>query len=272
MNHTDVIATGRPRARMNLELPLTLIALICAGVAPNIFVAGGLGVAPMSVLAKYVLLPAVVIEAAIIVYARAAGYLRLFNRLVTGLWVGAVATTGLDVVRQPGTFFGYLAHDEARMAGEMILAPHDGHESGETQASGEKHSGSEPAAPHGTPKAEHEQPKHGGDDHSSVGAADFVGYAYHYWNGASFAAVYALLFGKTAWWGPLLYSVLFVETGMMGFMRAAMGPLTWGIFLVSLFAHVAFGLVVGVLLQHFVRGKGTILSLLSSTDPRRVNP
>jgi hypothetical protein len=257
---------------MNLELPLTLIALICAGVAPNIFVAGGLGVAPMSVLAKYVLLPAVVIEGVIIVYARAAGYSRLFNRLVTGLWVGAIATTGLDVVRQPGTFFGYLAHDEARMAGEMILAPHGGHESGEPRAGEEKHPGSEPMAPHGTPPAEHSQPKHGGPGHGAVGPADFVGYAYHYWNGASFAAVYALLFGKTAWWGPLLYSLLFVETGMMGFMRAAMGPLTWGIFLVSLFAHVAFGLVVGVLLQHFVRDRGTILSLLPSGAARRANP
>lgn len=108
--------------------------------------------------------------------------------------------------------------------------------------------------------------------HGSVGLADFVGYAYHYWNGASFAAVYALLFGKTAWWGPLLYFVLFVETGMMAFMRAAMPPLTWGIFLVSLLAHVAFGLVVGVLLHHFVRDRGTILSLLSSPGPRRANP
>jgi hypothetical protein len=256
---------------MSLELPLTLLAILCAGIAPNIFVAGGLGVAPMSVLAKYVLLPAVVIEAVIIVYARAAGYSRLFNRLVTGLWVGAIATTGLDVVRQPGTFFGYLAHDEARMAGEMILAPHDRHESGEARTGEEKHGGSKPADAHEASKADHSPPGPAGAGHGSVGAADFVGYAYHYWNGASFAAVYALLFGKTPWWGPLLYSVLFVETGMMGFMRAAMGPLTWGIFLVSLFAHVVFGLVVGVLLQHFVRDKGTILSLLSSPGPRRAN-
>lgn len=272
MNHADAITTGgHPRTGVNLELPLTLIVLTCAGIAPNIFVAGGLGIVPMSTLAKYVLLPAMAIEVVIMVYARVTGYSRLFNRLVTGLWVGAIATTGLDVIRQPGTFFGYLAHDEARMAGEMILAAHDGHEPGETRANGEKHSGSEPAAPHGAPKAEHGEPKHGGNGHSSVGATDFVGYAYHYWNGASFAAVYALLFGKTAWWGPLLYSVLFVETGMMGFMQVAMGPLTWGLFLVSVFAHVAFGLVVGVLLQHFVRDKGTILGLLSSTDPRRVN-
>jgi len=121
MNHTEVIKTHQAGATQNLELLLTLIALVCAGVAPNIFVAGGLGLVPMSLLAKYALLPAVVIEVAIILYARVTGYSRLFNRLVTGLWVGAIATAGLDVVRQPGTFFGYLAHDEARMAGEMIL-------------------------------------------------------------------------------------------------------------------------------------------------------
>ena len=254
---------------MNLELPLTLIALICAGIAPNIFVAGGVGIVPMSTLAQYVLLPAVVIEVVIIVYARVAGYSRLVNRLVTGLWVGAMATTGLDVVRQPGTFFGYLAHDEARMAGEMILAPHNGHDSGEAMPSEEKHRESEA---HGAQKAEHSSPGQGGMGHSQVGPADFVGYVYHYWNGASFGAFYALLFGKTAWWGPVLYSVLFIETGMMGFMWAAMGPLTWGIFLVSLFAHVAFGLIVGVLLQHFVRDKGTVLTLLSLPPSRRANP
>ncbi len=271
MNHIEVIKTSHQGAAMNLELPLTLIALLCAAVAPNIFVAGGLGVAPMAVLAKYVLLPAVVIEVALILYAWFAGYSRLFNRLVTGLWVGAVATTGLDVIRQPGTFFRYLAHDEARMAGEMILVPHDEHGSRETHASGEKHPGSESTAPHKASDAEHSQPMHGGG-HDSVGAADFVGYAYHYWNGASFATIYALLFGRTAWWGPLLYSVFFIETGMMGFMQAAMPPLTWGIFLVALVAHVAFGLVVGVLLQHFLRDRGTILNLLSSTGARRAHP
>ncbi len=215
---------------------MTVIALFCAAITPNVFVAGGLDWMSASVLTKYVLLPAAVLQIAILLYARGAGYRRLFNRLVTGLWVGLIATTGLDVVRQPGTFFGFLPHDEARMAGEMILGAGHGGSGDEAKA----HSG--------------------GGDH--VGAADFVGYAYHYWNGASFAIIYALLFGRTPWWGPLLYALLFIETGMLVFMQAAMPPLTWGVVLVSFVAHVVYGVVLGILFAGFLRDDGTILALI----------
>ncbi|MBI3636894.1 MAG: hypothetical protein HY216_11915 [Candidatus Rokubacteria bacterium] len=286
--------TGR-----KLELPLTLIALLCAAITPNVFVAGGAGVASMSTLTKYLLAPAIVIQVAILLYARAAGYPRLFNRLVIGLWVGAVATTGLDIIRQPGTFFGYLAHDEARMAGEMILmteahghgrgdatpegkqAAHgnavtDQHAGGNTHAGAkDAHAESKEHAPdatsaHPASSEMHATPAHGdAAQHGGVTAADFVGYAYHYWNGASLAVVYALVFGRTPWWGPLLYSVLFVDTGMMVFMRIAMGPLTWGIGLVALLAHVVFGLILGVLLARFIRDDGSILKLISTPTLRR---
>ncbi|MCL6646634.1 MAG: hypothetical protein K6U88_17045 [Dehalococcoidia bacterium] len=282
-----------------LELTLTVVALLAAAITPNVFVAGGLHLVPASALAKYVLLLAVVIQLAILFYARGAGYSRLANRLITGIWVGVVATTGLDVVRQPGTFFGYLPHDEARMAGELILGGGHGHAAGPTHGDGtpqtpqphgqaEKHA---PAGPHGQlpvtktepshaattakPKAEHGAPRPGhepmphgaGADH--VGAADFVGYAYHYWNGASFAVLYALVFGRTPWWGPLLYALLFIETGMLIFMQAAMPPLTWGVVLVSLLAHVVYGVVLGVLFARFLRDRGSILELLTAPKLRQ---
>jgi hypothetical protein len=288
------VSPRRPAdSERKLELPLTLIALLCAAITPNVFVAGGAGIASMSTLTRYLLVPAIIVEVAVLLYARRAGYVRLFNRLVTGLWVGAVATTGLDIVRQPGTFFGYLAHDEARMAGEMILmaeAHGQGHDAAmpedkqpahggaptDTHARGDVHAGAkgehgesrehapDAASGHGSSGETHAQPAPGGGRRHGVTPADFVGYAYHYWNGASFAVVYALVFGRTPWWGPLLYSVLFIDTGMMVFMRVAMGPLTWGIGLVALFAHVVFGLILGVLLARFIRDDGSILELASS--------
>lgn len=294
------VATYRRLASsVNLELPLTLVALVAAAITPNVFVAGGLQLMSASMLAKYVLLPAIVVQLAILVYARGAGHSRLVNRLVTGVWVGLVATTGLDIVRQPGTFFAYLQHDEARMAGEMILGGGHGnataqpHGEGETQAArphgeGEKQAASAPASEHGripatatepshaaggaeskpahgAPAAGHVPVPHGGAAHH-VGAADFIGYAFHYWNGASFALIYALVFGRTPWWGPLLYALLFIETGMLVFMQAAMPPLTWGVVLVSFFAHVVCGLVLGALFARFLRDEGTILQLF--TQPR----
>lgn len=261
-----------PRSRPAMpELTLTVLALVCAAVSPNIFVAGGLGLAPMSALAKYALLPAVAIQVGIILYARSAGYSRLFNRLVTALWIGAVATTGLDVVRLPGTFFGYLGHDEARMAGEMMLsAPGDEHTSDRAHGESTRQMPSIAPSLHGSPTAEGREAAHAGGRHAGGTRADFVGYPYHYWNGTSFAVIYTLLFGRTTWWGPVLYSVLFVETGMLLFMQAAMGPLTWGIVIVSLLAHVIYGLVLGVLLKQFVRHDGTILYfLLPSPEPQR---
>lgn len=297
-------------SRGNLQLPLTLVALLCAAITPNVFVAGGLELLSAAMLAKYVLLPAVVIQLAILFYARGAGYSRLLNRLVTGIWVGLIATTGLDVVRQPGTFFGYLSHDETRMAGEMILGTGHGHGGARPHAEGEKHVTSAPKTPHGdaaSPGAEPThaggasekygegtssapqkrgdaggQPAHGalraeretkapGTGAHHVGAADFVGYAYHYWNGASFAVIYALLFGRTPWWGPVVYSLLFIETGMLLFMQAAMGPLTWGVVLVSFLAHVVYGLVLGVLLSRFLRDEGTILQLITGPKLQRAS-
>jgi len=103
------------------ETALTLVALVAAAITPNVFVTGGLHLAPTPAVARYVLLPAILVQFAVLVYARRIGCHRLVNRLVVDAWVGLVATTGLDVVRQPGTFLGYLLHDEARMAGEMIL-------------------------------------------------------------------------------------------------------------------------------------------------------
>lgn len=249
----QVATYRRPVSSVNLELPLTLVALAAAAITPNVFVAGGFQLMPASMLAKYVLLPAIVVQLAILFYARGAGHRRLVNRLVTGAWVGLVATTGLDIVRQPGTFFGYLQHDEARMAGEMILGGGQGH-------------GPKPV--HGAPAAGHAPMTRGGEAHH-VGAADFIGYAFHYWNGASFAVVYALVFGRTPWWGPLLYALLFIETGMLVFMQAAMPPLTWGVVLVSFFAHVVYGLVLGVLFARFLRDEGTILQLVTQLRLQR---
>jgi hypothetical protein len=104
-----------------------------------------------------------------------------------------------------------------------------------------------------------------------VGAADFVGYAYHYWNGASFAVVYALVFGRTPWWGPLLYALLFIETGMLVSMQAAMPPLTWSLVFTSFFAHAVYGAVLGVLFARFLRHDGSILELIMAPRPQRLS-
>jgi hypothetical protein len=153
------------------ETALTLVALVAAAITPNVFVTGGLHLAPTPAVARYVLLPAILVQFAVLVYARRIGCHRLVNRLVVDAWVGLVATTGLDVVRQPGTFLGYLPHDEARMAGEMILGGgHHGaasaHGVGPAPA-GTAHGQGEPRA--GGPSGQDQPPPRGHD--GAVGGA-----------------------------------------------------------------------------------------------------
>ncbi len=103
----------------------------------------------------------------------------LATSLVTGLRVGAVATTGLDIIRLPGTFFGCLAHDEARMAGEMILMT-EAHGHGREDAMPEGKQGAHGSAPTdehtgaagpGGPKDAHGESKEHAPDAASLSPA-----------------------------------------------------------------------------------------------------
>lgn len=99
--------------------------------------------------------------------------------------------------------------------------------------------------------------------------SDVVGYAYHYWVGACFGLTYTLLLGWSRWWGPLIWALI-IEVGMMitppmvvamdtGYFGLKFGP---GLLGTSLIAHVAYGVALGILIERYVRHKGTVFSLL----------
>ena len=168
----------------------------------------------------FVYLPALVALAAIAFHARRR-YPDLFRRIVVGLGAGAVATVALDTVRQMGVINGWLPGDTPAMFGKMV-----------------------------------------------TGSNDFalyypVGLLVHYLNGADFGLFYAFVWGKqgsyrraalwaTAW-------LLLVELGMMTL--PPMGPMVglfgvrWAwpqLFLLTLVAHIACGLTLGLLAEHFL--------------------
>lgn len=99
-----------------------------------------------------------------------------------------------------------------------------------------------------------------------------LGALYHLFNGISFALVYSILFGRTPWWGPLLYSVAFVEVGMMTLppMAPTFGPfgldkydsLLNGYFLTTLLAHAAMGLALAAVIHTRARYRGLLLTKL----------
>ncbi|MBI3809024.1 MAG: hypothetical protein HY284_00995 [Nitrospirae bacterium] len=215
------------------ELTLTLVVLACGAIPVNIFVFGPADVVPWAPYFWYLTVPSTILALAILVYAFWArtsepGMARFFNRYSVGIWAGLAGTIVLDAVRLSGYKLGWMPYDVPRVAGTMILG---------TMITGP------------TP------------------LSDFLGYANHFWIGANIGFLYTLLFGRTHWFGSVLW-LLFYEAGMMispaVFMMAGPFGLNfgYGILAVSFMAHVVFGIVQGALVQRFVKERGTLLRLV----------
>jgi hypothetical protein len=148
-------------------------------------------------------------------------YPDICRRILGGLGAGAIATLVLDAVRQAGVIHGWLPGDTPVMFGKMATGSND------------------------------------------FGVFYPVGLFVHYLNGANFGLFYAFVWGKqgsaraaagwaTAW-------SLIVELGMM--LGPPMGPMVglfgvryaWPqLFLLTLVAHIAFGIALGLLAQTFL--------------------
>lgn len=156
------------------------------------------------------------------------------HRLLHRLWIGVVAgialTVALDIFRFRGFMLGYLPSDMPLLFGKEILGLGPG---------------AEPTTP-----------------------AYVLGYGYHFLNGIGFGVVFSLLFGKTPWYVAVLYSVVFVELGMMTLppMAKMLGPFgierygtIWnGMFITTLVAHIGMGVAPGLIVQTWGRYKGLL--------------
>ncbi|GEO96413.1 hypothetical protein KTU01_25360 [Kocuria turfanensis] len=212
------------------EAWLTVLALVAGGTPSLLVVAASMKLAPMPLLFWAVAVPGMLVLLGILVYARWSGLDRLYNRLWVGVVGGVVLTMALDVVRVAGVHLGYLP-DSVTMFGNMIAG----------------------AAPMSDPSP----------------LSYFLGAAYHFFNGISFAVIYSVLFGRTRWWGPVLFSVVFVESAMMllppmalkfgPFGLDAFGTLWNGYFLDTLLAHAAMGVALGAVIQTSARYRGILL-------------
>jgi hypothetical protein len=223
-----------PRAS-RLELFLTGLACVPAAVGPNVLVVALTpGMPEMPILVKWALIPSIILLGIVWALAARLGLSRLTNRIWTGVWVGFSATAALDMFRLISFSLGFLPGNLPRMFGVLILG---------TMAQGP------------TP------------------LSDVVGGFYHYWVSASFGLAYALLVGRSRWWGGLIWGLV-IEIGMMTTppMVVAMGTgyfglnlgkgLLNGVFLGSLVPHISYGIALGLLLERYTRHKGSILKLL----------
>ena len=251
---SGLIFVALPRTRVELkkregtapdaEPFWTLIALLSGGVAPIglLLVSTSITMARQpadmmamlmsinSVMSSYMpfLILALLVLAIVLIFSYKS-YPRLFNRAITGLWVGAVATIALDAIRYPiGVGLKTLPGDMPTMFGKFIF----------------------------------------GTDDVTAGIL-LVGYLYHFLNGADFGIVYTLIAGKARWywgvvWGLIIEALMMTTPPML-----LMGVGPFGIntgapwyFLTTLAAHIAFGTVLGLLAERFVKEEGTILEVL----------
>ena len=184
----------------------------------------------------FVWIPALGGLAAIAFYSRHR-YPGVFRRIVVGFGMGAVATVVLDAVRQMGVIHGWLPGDTPVMFGKMAT---------------------------------------GSPDFSAYWPA---GLLIHFLNGANFGLVYAFVWGKRgSYRSAILWATawaVLVELGMMTL--PPMGPMVglfgynyaWPqLFLLTLVAHICFGVALGLLVQHFLKGadRGGLMAFIRGPE------
>jgi len=100
-----------------------------------------------------------------------------------------------------------------------------------------------------------------------------VGGLWHFWNGATFGIIYALLIGKGKWWYGMIWAVV-IEMVMMvaPYLIIMKGPFGvehmdgYNIFVITLIAHLVFGAILGILVQKWKKGSDSILSIGKEVD------
>ena len=191
---------------------LSLFALLAAGVSPNIFVAAQTGYALMSDLAIKFLIPSIILLIVIIAIGPLIKEKETGKQILNGIIGGAVATIGLEIVREIGFHLGGMPGDMPKLMGVLLL----------------NHFASGP------------------DTMSNI-----AGWSYHFWNGASFGIIYSILVGKGKVCYGLIYAIFIGVGFMMSPVVVALGVGHFGVDfgigfpITVILAHVAFGLILG---------------------------
>lgn len=201
------------------------LTLALASVGPLIFPAAQAGYASMATLSTRLLLPAIAALALVIGWTWSRAPV-LARVTIAGALAGLLATLALEAVRYPGFRLGFMPGNLPQLMGVLLL------------------------------------------DRFALGpswSSDIAGSAYHFWNGASFGIIYALVFGASRRWPAVVFGigvglgflvspvVLSLGVGYFGLEFSLGFPAT------VLLAHVAFGAVLGLLAHRFSGAQPSIV-------------
>ncbi len=223
---------GAPSA---LELIAALVVLALAGASGALlFAVAEAGYSTFQQLGQAILLPAaaVLVLTGALAWARRWTYLR--SGLITGAWMGAVATVGLEIVRIVGfRVFHSMPGSLPMLMGVLLTG----------------------------------RIMQGPDLVSNL-----AGWADHFWNGAMFGVVYVLILGRRPLWVGIVYGLVLGTGFLLSPVPAALGVGLFGSqfgpgFAITVYlAHGLFGGILGWLGLRYLPGRSAIWELLA---PRR---
>ena len=218
------------------ELGLIIIVIIFSGVSSSLLIFGPLEIISYANYRDVLIIPSVIVIFAIGIISRSK-FPQFTNRLFIGMAAGAIASFALEAIRIPGYMFTkWIPMDSMISIPGLLLTEKI------TMLSEVKQT----IMQSGVPMNLYHAPLD----------AFMAGGLWHFWNGATFGIVYALLIGKGKWWYGLIWAVI-IEMVMMvaPYLIIMKGPFGiehmdgYNIFVITLIAHLAFGAVLGILVQ-----------------------
>jgi hypothetical protein len=230
------------------ELGLTIIVIILSGASASLLLLPPLGIIPYATFRDIAIIPSVVIIFAIGILTRSR-FPRLTNRLFAGMAAGTIASFALEAIRIPAYMFAkWMPMDSMISLPGLLLTEKI------TMLSQAK----QVIMQSGVPMNLYTAPMD----------VFLVGGLWHFWNGATFGIIYALLIGKGKWWYGVIWAVI-IEMVMMvaPYLIIMVGPFGtqykdgYNIFVITLIAHVIFGAVLGIIVQKWKKGSTSIINL-----------
>ena len=190
------------------DLAVRAFLIAIAAVAPNAFPAAQAGYGTLHDSALYLIIPAAVLLALAWVVLRESHFREIADAIRAGTIAGILATFALEAVRYSGFKLGFMPGNLPELMGVLLL------------------------------------------DRFALGpstASSLAGFAYHFWNGACFGVIFALVRFKLPNWSAIPYGILLgvgflVSPVVQGLGVGLFGvDFGWRFAATVLTAHLAFG-------------------------------
>lgn len=227
---------------------MIIILIILSGASASLLLFPPLGIITYASFRDIAIIPSIVIIFAIGIMSRSK-FPRITSRLFKGMAAGAIASIALEAIRIPGYMFTkWIPMDSMISLPGLLLTEKI------TALSEVKQT----IMQSGVPMNLYHAPLD----------AFIAGGLWHFWNGAAFGIVYALLIGKGKWWYGMIWAVV-IEMVMMvaPYLIMMKGPFGvehmdgYNIFAITLIAHLAFGAILGIIVQKWKKDSISIMDL-----------